>query len=262
MRIRVFFIAKKLPIIYRHRFMALIKEALSKSDESYKEKLYPAKNSEFSKVTKPFCFSVLLPARRRAETHLIQLDDNFTVEDTVYYFDDDSEFSFFVSSCEPEFIIHLYNGLLSISQFKLFVDCVINRKSIRYLREKPIKTEKVTFKTMSPILIEDKDENPIHPLDNLKEFNLHFNSIHHRILKDVRGYGLKRELNFYPISVKKQVVKHTLKDFRQRTGKPIMMLTCFSGSFILEGDPEDLKILYQIGVGLRTGQGFGMIEVC
>ncbi|GAB6183000.1 CRISPR-associated endoribonuclease Cas6 [Thermodesulfovibrio hydrogeniphilus] len=262
MRLKIDFSVNQLPILYRHRFMALIKEALLKSDESYKEKLYPDKKSEFSKVTKPFCFSVLLPAKRRAEKQLIKIDNDFAVEDTVYFFEDNSNISFFVSSCDNKFIIHLYNGLLKIGQFQLFDNGIITRQRIHYIREKPIKAENIAFKTMSPILIEDKDENPILPLDNLEEFNFHFNSIHDRILKDIRDYGLKRELKFSPISIKKQVVKHTLKDFRQQTGKPVMMLTCFSGSFILEGEPEDLKILYQIGIGLRTGQGFGMIDVC
>ncbi|MCS7200511.1 MAG: hypothetical protein N2327_00440 [Caldimicrobium sp.] len=57
------------------------------------------------------------------------------------------------------------------------------------------------------------------------------------------------------------MVKHTLKGFRERTGKPYMTLTCFEGHFRLKGDPEDLQALYQMGIGLRTGQGFGMVDV-
>jgi len=39
------------------------------------------------------------------------------------------------------------------------------------------------------------------------------------------------------------------------------MLTCFEGCFRVTGDKEDLSLLYQMGIGLRTGQGFGMVDV-
>ncbi len=35
----------------------------------------------------------------------------------------------------------------------------------------------------------------------------------------------------------------------------------FQGTFHLKGDSQYLQTLYQIGIGLRTGQGFGMVEV-
>lgn len=130
------------------------------------------------------------------------------------------------------------------------------------LNEKKIENDSVTFKTLCPALIETKDGKPILPSDNVEDFNIEFNAIHDRIFKDIRGYGLKRALEFEPLSLKKQVVKHTLEGFREKTGKPYMTLTCFEGSFRLSGDPEDLRLLYQIGIGLRTGQGFGMVEVC
>jgi CRISPR-associated endoribonuclease Cas6 len=62
MRIKVTFKAGKLPILYRHRFMALIKEALERADAGYKESLYPDRDSEKSKIAKPFCFSVSMPS--------------------------------------------------------------------------------------------------------------------------------------------------------------------------------------------------------
>ena len=52
-----------------------------------------------------------------------------------------------------------------------------------------------------------------------------------------------------------------MRKIREKLGKPYITLTCFEGYFTLQGHPEDLKILYQAGMGLRTGQGFGMVEV-
>lgn len=262
MRIRVDFYTPKLPILYRNRFISLIKEALKKSDKSFKEKLYPEEKSETTKIVKPFCFCVLMPARREPKKEKILIDSNLEVEDTVFYFNENSYISWLISSSDYEFIANLYNGLLELKSFDFCRNLKLHRKRIHLLREKPIKGESVAMKTLCPVLIETKDENPVLPDDNLDIFNTEFNAIHDRILKDIRGSGLKRELKFKPIEIKKRVVKHTLKGFREKTGKPYMTLTCFEGSFKLSGDPEDLRLLYQIGIGLRTGQGFGMVEVC
>ncbi|MBT9145341.1 MAG: hypothetical protein DDT42_01212 [candidate division WS2 bacterium] len=140
------------------------------------------------------------------------------------------------------------------------------------LNEEIIRTENITFRTLSPILLEydvDGKKEPLLPLNNSEftEFNKHFTAVHHRILRDIRtennkkGPGLYKELEFFPLKIRKKVVKHTLHGFRELTGKPYMMLTCFEGCFDLKGDPRDLQMFYQIGIGLRTGQGFGMVEV-
>ncbi|MCS7164419.1 MAG: CRISPR-associated endoribonuclease Cas6 [Thermodesulfovibrio sp.] len=261
MRIKVIFYISKLPILYRNRFMSLIKEALSKSDSFYKERLYPNKNAEITKITKPFCFSVFMPALREPKKEKIVIDSDFEVEDTVYYFPENNYISLIVSSSDYEFIVNLYNGLLESRVFKFFDEQNLILKRIFMLKEKKIETDSVIFKTLCPALIETKDEKPILPFDDIEKFNAEFNAIHDRILKDIRGIGLKRTLRFEPLKMKKQVVKHTLKGFRDKTGKPYMTFTCFEGSFKLSGDPEDLQMLYQIGIGLRTGQGFGMVEV-
>ncbi len=59
MRIEFLLKTEKLPIIYRHRFLALIKEALSISDNNLKNYFYPEENLTKSKITKPFSFSWL-----------------------------------------------------------------------------------------------------------------------------------------------------------------------------------------------------------
>ncbi|NWF52836.1 MAG: CRISPR-associated endoribonuclease Cas6 [Nitrospirae bacterium] len=264
MRIKVTFRAEKLPILYRHRFMALIKEALEKSDADYKESLYPDKNSEHSKVAKPFCFSVSMPSGKTAKKEKIVIDEGVEIEDTVFYFPQGKSLSFYVSSCDYQFMMCLYNGLLEIKAFDFGNGITLRLDRVFMLNEKKINGDEVVFKTNSPILIEDKDGKPLLPADSeisKSIFNEHFNAIHDRIVKDIRGEGLYRDMEFVPVKLKKQVVKHTLKGFREKTGKPYMTLTCFEGCFKLKGDPRDLQMLYQIGIGLRTGQGFGMVEV-
>jgi CRISPR-associated endoribonuclease Cas6 len=79
--------------------------------------------------------------------------------------------------------------------------------------------------------------------------------------REFYGRSLKETLKFYPLNMRKEVVKHTLRSFREKTGKPIMYITGNSGIFKLKGHPEDLQVIYQIGFGNRRSQGFGMVDV-
>lgn len=278
MRIKVAFtlLNSKLPILYRHRFMALIKEALNRSDSAYKQRLYPDKDSKFSKKIKPFTFSISMPQGRTNLKEKFPVDKGIEIEDTVFYFPQNSFLYFFVSSSDYQFMVNLYNGLLDMKTFEFSDDITLKLERVFMLNEKKIAGDEIVFKSNSPVSIEDKDGKPLLPFMaeglrlkvegqssafNLQSFNGHFNAIHDRILKDIRGQGFYREMEFIPLKLKKQVVKHTLKGFREKTGKPYMTLTCFEGCFKLKGDPRDLQMLYQIGIGLRTGQGFGMVEI-
>ncbi len=261
MRLKIIFTCEKLPILYRHRIMALIKEALTFADKEYKEKLYPNKNTEFSKVAKPFSFSLILPKSKEVKRERISINSDLEVEDLVFYFNSDNVISLFVSSCDYFFIMALYNGLLTIKKFDFGNGITLELKRVFLLNERQVNNNEVTFKTISPILIENVDEKPLLPDKNLLEYNRELNVIQDKILKEIRGVGLKASLEFMPITFKKQVVKHTLQGFREKTGKPYMTLTCYEGQFRLRGHPEDLQMLYQIGIGLRTGQGFGMVDV-
>ncbi|MDI1471668.1 CRISPR-associated endoribonuclease Cas6 [Thermodesulfovibrio sp. 1176] len=262
MRLGIIYKIPKLPILYRHRFISLIKEALGKSDFNYKKSLYPEEAVKRSKIAKPFCFSISMPKEKTIKKEKIVIDEGIEIEDIVFYFPENSYINFYISSFDYQFIVNLYNGLLEIKEFDFGNGISLKLNRIFMLNERRILTDEVIFKTNSPILIEDSKENPILPIDSdIEYFNEQFNAIHSRILKDIRGEGVKGELEFEPLKIRKQVVKHTLKGFREKTGKPYMMLTCFEGCFKLKGEPEDLKMLYQIGIGLRTGQGFGMVEV-
>ncbi len=260
MRVRVDFSIEKLPIIHRHSFIALIKEALRNSNISFKESLYPESNFYNTKITKPFTFSIYYPPVYEVRKEKFYIEKDWIIEEDVLYFKKDTIIFFFLSTNSYDFFANFYNGIIKLKEFCIG-DSVLRLKNIFMLKEREIRGEKVNFITRSPILIEDKNEEPLLPQKSkIDSFLENFNTIHNRKFKDLRGYGLKKEINFIPINVKKKVVKHTLRGFREKTGKPIMFLTCFDGKFELNGDIEDLKLLYQIGIGLRTGQGFGMVE--
>lgn len=265
MRIKLTFKADKLPILYRHRFMALIKEALGRVNANYKASLYPDKSSEHSKIAKPFCFSVSMPFGWTTKKEKIIIDNGVEIEDDVFYFPQKSNIAFCISSSEYQFMLCLYNGLFETKEFKFSDNILLKLDRGFMINEKQILGNEVVFETNAPILIEDKNGRPLLPIASraspVASFNEHFNAVHDRILKNIRGEGLYKEIEFIPVKLKKQVVKHTMKGFREKTGKPYMTLTCFEGCFRLKGDPRDLQMLYQIGIGLRTGQGFGMVDI-
>lgn len=86
MRIKVNFHIQKMPIIYRHRFFALIKEALNISNPDQKDKLYPPKNSYISKKPKPFAFSIGFPSDYKIKEEKFKIDENTEIKDIVFYF--------------------------------------------------------------------------------------------------------------------------------------------------------------------------------
>lgn len=215
--------------------MALVKEALKLTDSDYKEFLYPDKSSRHSKKTKPFSFSIYIPPGhiKRKERFFLFLDGGDPVEDIVFYPSEDRDFSMFISSSDYQFMINLYNGLLRVREFDLFKfpssDNGIERLQINridMLNEREIKSDEVMFKTLSYISVEDDNEDPINiftndnktiKADELKRFNHHLNEIQHRILKDLRGYGLKRALEFIPVDLERIGVKHALREFWEET---------------------------------------------
>jgi len=271
MRFKINFKVNRLPIIYRHRFISLIKEALSLSNNE------PEKKTKYFKQIKPFSFSIYIPQGYIQKKEKFFIDKGVEIEDIVFYLTKSA--SFFISSSDYQFMINLYNGLCQIKKFDFFEFPSINTplekeylyiEKIFMLNEKKIDKEEVIFKTMSYISVEDDKDKPINifkedgesiNVHELERFNYHLNAIEEKIFKSLRGYGLKKVLQFLPINLKKKGVKHSLQDFRKQTGKPYMVLTTYQGIFSIKGDPEDLQLLYQIGIGLRTGQGFGMIEV-
>ncbi|ACO04364.1 MAG TPA: CRISPR-associated endoribonuclease Cas6 [Persephonella sp.] len=263
MRIKIIIEAEKHPIIYRHRAVSFIKEALKKADIDYKEYLYRGK------ITKPFCFNIPSPKNVPSQKEEIQIDENFIIEDTVYSLNG-SYLSLYVSASDYRFLISLFNGIKRMGAFDFSSDTnmLINGKKISwgikkviYLNERPIRSDRIIFKTNSPILVEDINDKPV--LFSDKNFEKELNEITDRILRSehIKGRGLEKPLKFKPLKMNKKVIKHTLKKFREKTGKPIMYLTGNYGIFELSGHPKDLEILYKIGIGNRTGQGFGMVEV-
>ncbi|MCX7991015.1 MAG: CRISPR-associated endoribonuclease Cas6, partial [Proteobacteria bacterium] len=157
MRLKVLLLCQKLNILYRNIFMALIKESLKRSDEAYKNSLYPDKSLNLE-IVKPFTFSVLMPNDKVIKKEKFIIDERFEVEDSVFYFPEKNYITMYISSCDYEFVMNLYNGLLDIMKSN---NNFLKPIKVLLINEKKIEKEEVCFKTLSPILIESKDNKPI-----------------------------------------------------------------------------------------------------
>lgn len=260
MRIKVFIkLLKediKIPPNSRQSINHLIKTALEKSNLLLKEELY---NNNINSI-KPFTFSVYFP---------------FDSENKLKK----NTFSIIFSSNDYEFLISLYNGLRNISKnFDLFKS-KSEIENFTLLPQRKIDKNKITFKTLSPFLIRDiKDGNKyIYPqqakvltknVNNIwpywenksdSDFRDYLKLNMYSLIKNIFGEDNNKEsidIESYNLSV--VPVKHGSNN---RDHSYEMTFPGLKGTITLKGVPDFLQLFYDIGIGARRSEGFGMLEV-
>lgn len=243
MRIGVEYKTDKIPVAYQMLIVSLIKEAIKKEDKEYYNKLYLYEENTANKQTKNFCCSLFMKGFKKRE-------DVFIISDRII---------FNISSPDYRFMVNLYNGLLKKDEFRYKGEFILNKVRINLVKEKEVTSNIVTFSTLSPIFIQDKDHIALEINDENYEKELNY--IANETLKNYRGYGLKEVLKFKPINMKKRVVKEDIRVFRENTKKPFFYVNAYAGVFQLEGDVNDLRDIYALGLGFKRNQAFGMLEV-
>ena len=241
MRLECTFKATAIPITYHYLFASLIKKAIAHSSSEFYEEMY-LYNDKKTKRSKNFTFSVFL------NDYSIEKDE----------IDVKGNIKWVISSPSDKFILFLYNGLLDNKKFNYKEKTLILDK-VRLMNEILPKESEVIFKTLSPIVIKNKIGKFIGPEDS--EYIEALNYICNQNLKNIRGTGLKKALNFVPIQMKKQVVKQKHEEFKSINEEGILYVTAYRGIFKLEGDIEDLRLLTQAGLGFRRSQGFGLLAL-
>lgn len=234
MRIQVHLatLAGKLPLAYRMGMVSLIKEALRQEDPEYFSKLYQTKN-----LKKPFSFAVFL---KNFELN----HDHFRV----------NEFAITISSGNHEFMLKLVNGLNLIQHFEI-KGSPIKVVRVHVMREKSISEDSVVFQTLSPLLIES-NLGPLSPAQEEYEKELNYEA--NLVVRNILNRSLRKHLQFMPLGMKKVVIKEQNRHFSK---EGYLMFTAYKGLFRLKGDREDLQVLYENGIGRRSAQGFGLLEV-
>jgi CRISPR-associated endoribonuclease Cas6 len=238
MRIAFSFKTEVIPISYRMMIVSFIKECLRQSNENYYRRLYESERQ----TAKPFTFAPYLKNFRFIE-------DEIHLDELVLTF----------SSPDFEFMFHFYNGLQKVPRFQ-YKQYELIRGRVWMLPEKTIHSRSIIVKTQSPLLIEDEKQKSIAP--DHPEFAKHFAYMADVILREYRGRGLQESLSVTPLTMRKKVIKESNHVFTETHGlNRYLYFTAYQGQLQLEGNPEDLHLLYQLGCGKRRSQGMGFIDI-
>ncbi|WP_170958226.1 CRISPR-associated endoribonuclease Cas6 [Bacillus pseudomycoides] len=241
MRVQVTLKTKCLPISYHFLFVSVIKQSLSCIDEKLVQDLYTFKDKS-NKCSKDFTFSVYVHK-------YVKKQDEFIVDGHVKWI---------VSSSDPEFMLYLYNGLMTKQHFQ-YKDYDLYVKQVNLIPEKLPTKEKIFCKTMSPIHIKNKEGHTLSPYDD--SFQPAFQYISNQTVLNATGMPLREAIKMTPVDMKKVIVKQQHDAFRKLNDKSTLYVEAYRGTFELEGSVQDLQTLYQIGLGMRRSQGFGNIEI-
>ena len=224
---------EKLPLKYRMMFLALIKEAVRQGDEELYRHLYESAKQS----AKPYSYAVFLRNFKKK-------DDELEVEGATLT----------ISCSDPQIAVALINGFQQIEQFTSNA-YELHISKIELVKERKINTSIVKFKTLSPLLIEDRNNKPLlikHP-----EFEKELNFVCNQQFQAQFNRTLKRPIVIRDYNMQKQVIQEK----NRHAGDLTLYFTAQKGEIVLEGDPSDLHLIYQTGCGNRKSQGFGLLEV-
>lgn len=233
MRIQFEFEMTTLPIGYRLGVLSIIKEMIKAGSGEYYHSLFDEKKRQI----KPFSYS----------TYIKNLSIN---EDKIH----GERLHLTVSSPSYEFMMHLMNGSqrAKVYQYKNNKLTLITKR----LLPKPLKfTEVVTFSTASPILIENKLGKPLLATD--PEFETEFNFYANLIANELYQRNLFQPIEIIQTAMEKKVLKENL---HQEEKHPIY-ITANHGLITLKGHAEDLRMIYECGIGRRRSLGLGLLNI-
>ncbi|MCM8786413.1 MAG: CRISPR-associated endoribonuclease Cas6 [Candidatus Omnitrophica bacterium] len=224
----------------RSSFISFIKKTFEVSNQSFYKSLFEFKKS------KPYVFSP--------------------------YFGEEFEkgkigkaISIIFSSGDFSVISYFWNGLLALKENKNdFIRIEKNDfhlENILLLQEKKVKSNQVIFKTIGVSILTDPEKSAndfknwyiIPGKEDIERFNEVLRKRTEERLKYIKGIEKKVNLEFLILeenSIVETIVPHYNGYVRG-----------FRGKFVLKGDIEVLQFLYDFGFGVRTGQGFGLLEV-
>ncbi|WP_322904289.1 CRISPR-associated endoribonuclease Cas6 [Paenibacillus sp. SGZ-1009] len=102
------------------------------------------------------------------------------------------------------------------------------------LQEAEIHSDHVQFSTLSPILIENKQGEPVHPhqIEYVQEFG-YYAALR---IRELAGREPYRPITIQPLNMKRVVIKETNSTFRQlNTAQKQLHFTAYRGQFMLKG---------------------------
>lgn len=234
MRVRFQFAMSSLPKAYRLGLLSFLKDMLRQGSEPYYKKLFEQNKHKM----KPFAYAPYI--------HEMAIDSDIIMGERL---------DLTVSSSSYEFMMHLMNGSRRSTLYNL-QGHELQLQQKRLLPKPPKFSTVVTFKTLSPLLIEDKNEKPILEMED-EAFAREFNYYAELLVRELYGRDLYEPIHIVKSAMKKVVIQENL---HQSQETPIY-LTTNHGLLQLKGHPEDLKALYDNGVGRRRSLGLGLFGI-
>jgi CRISPR-associated endoribonuclease Cas6 len=221
----------------RERFISFLKKTFEHSDLNYYKVLFDRKS------WKPYVFSP------------------FFGKDFAKYGKVGPRISLIFSSGDSEALMNFWNGIFRLKQIRedyiRIQDISFFLVQTKFFHPEKIKERKVLFETVGVCVMTD----PTQPANNfdlwyvtpndLERFNRAFYERTKQRYENIKGAKFpESELYLEPCEIKEVVVDGV-------GGK----VKGFKGKFYIVGEPEILQFLYDFGLGVRTGQGFGLIDV-
>jgi len=240
---------------YRNYFLSFLKTVFTKGNAF--DQLYSTKK------TKPFVFS-------------FWLGKDFEVKEKIKI---GERLSMLFSTGDSFVLTSFYNGVLSIKKQHIeipFGDSNLKIERITLLPLKRITASKVLCKTVGISVLTNPDASAkdfkkwyIIPTDDLDIFNKALKIRTNQRYRYINGKTKNFDIKLKPLSenefhIFKSLYKQT--SLNSSINETVVKhyggyLRGFRGVFFLEGAPEILQFVYDYGLGVRTGQGFGMIDI-
>ncbi|MFN4226541.1 MAG: CRISPR-associated endoribonuclease Cas6 [Candidatus Ratteibacteria bacterium] len=173
--------------------------------------------------------------------------------------------SIIFSSGDFSVISYFWNGLLTLKENRNDFITINGHRfqldNVSLLPNKKIKDNQVIFRTIGISILTDPEERAddfknwyiIPEEENIERFNEVLRKRTEERLKYLKNINKRINLKFSFLD-KNSIIETVIPHYNG-------YVRGFRGKFILEGEPEILQFLYDYGFGVRTGQGFGLLEI-
>jgi len=221
-----------IPLDYRKGFMSLIKESLKDSSSEEFKRVYGKRAGR--NIVFNCCFGKDMRIDKKRE--------NIVLNSPTFLFE--------LSSPDTKLIAMIYNGLRKNREYAIF-DSKIKLKDITPVNTLIRSKDRIRVRSVCPILVKSSpDSGSRYLLPGEESFYGCLNHFCKVRYEEFFSEEFKGSVELLPLELKRVVVKHT---GTYHTG--------FKGIFELSSSSKMLQFLYDAGIGIRTSQGFGMLEL-
>lgn len=242
MRIQIELKAECFPMVYQFLIMSLLKKCFEISDSNHLRDLYRYEEKHSNKKAKDFSSAVFF--------------SKYKIKENQFLIAPTGKIYLTFSTNNYRTLLLVQNGLANLKTFQ-YQNYQIEIGRMSLLKESLPKTGHAVFRTASPICVKNKKNEYLSIED--PTYQDHLNYICNRIMESSCNRLLYRPLLMKPLLMKKRIIQFKHASFEKLNAKSTLYVPAYTGEFILEGHPDDLIQLTQLGVGNRRGSSMGCI---